>query len=92
MTENEDKLSDTDKASIRNAVDEAKKDLESDDMARLDAAKQRVEAELHKVAEALYKAQNPEAAPGATEGGEAVPPDQDPDVVDAEYTEETKES
>ena len=96
LTENDDKLSDGDKAAIRTAVDEAKKDLESDDPARLDAARQRVEQELQKVAEALYKAQTAEgtadAAAGNGDVGADASPADDPDVVDAEYTEETREN
>jgi molecular chaperone DnaK len=91
LGENADKLSETDAQSVKSAIEEARKELESDDPARLDAARQRVEQELHKVAEALYKAQAAEgAAPGAGQAG----PDagatggDDGDVVDAEYTEE----
>jgi molecular chaperone DnaK len=97
LRENEAALSDADKASVQSAVDEAKKDLESGDVAKLDAARQRVEQELHKVAEALYKAQTAEdaAAAGAEGAGGAAPGSaagDEGDVVDAEYTEETKES
>ena len=69
---------------------EARKDLESDDVARLDAARQRVEQEMHKVAEVLYKSQTTPggseagAGPGAPGGGGGG----DDDVIDAEYTEE----
>jgi molecular chaperone DnaK len=97
LRENEDKLSEADKTSVRSAVEEAKKDLESDDLAKIDAARQRVEQELHKVAEALYKAQTAEGAAGAGPAGAggAAPgtaAGDEGDVVDAEYTEETKES
>ena len=97
LRENEEKLSEADKASVLSAVEEAKKDLESDDVAKIDAAKQRVEQELHKVAEALYKAQTAEGAAGAgtaDAGGAAsgAAASDEGDVVDAEYTEETKES
>ena len=68
--------------------------VESGDPAKLDAARQRVEAELHKVAEVLYKAQAadggaagaPDAAPDAGPGAAGAPDDSE--VVDAEYTEE----
>jgi molecular chaperone DnaK len=97
LRENEAKLSEADKDSVRSAVEEAKKDLESGDLAKVDAARQRVEQALHKVAEALYKAQTAEAAAGAgTAGnGEAASgaaAGDEGDVVDAEYTEEAKES
>jgi molecular chaperone DnaK len=89
LQDNAEKLSDTDREPVNKALEEAKKDLESDDVARLDAAHQRVEQELHKLAEVLYKTQAPDGeagAPGAA--GEANGSDSDDDVVDAEYTEE----
>jgi len=96
LGENEAKLSDADKASVRSAIDDAKKDLDSGEVARFDAARQRVERELHKVAEALYKAQTAQGAAesgsagagGAASGGSAG---DEGEVVDAEYTEEAKE-
>jgi molecular chaperone DnaK len=93
LGENETKLADADKASVRSAVEDAKKDLESGDVAKIDAARQRVEQELHKVAEALYKAQTPEGEAGAgTADAGGAPSGDEGDVVDAEYTEEAKES
>jgi molecular chaperone DnaK len=86
LKENAEKLADGDTEAVKSAIEEAKKDLESDDVARLDAARQRVEKELHKLAETLYKT---EATDG--QGGAPAPdagPDADGDVVDAEYTEE----
>jgi molecular chaperone DnaK len=96
LGDNEVKLSDADKESVRSAVEDAKKDLESGDVAKIDAAKQRVERELHKVAEALYKAQTAEGAAGADTadtGGAAsgAAAGDEGEVVDAEYTEEAKE-
>ncbi len=93
LRENADKLAESDKQNVQSALDEAKKDLESGDPQRLDAARQRVEEELHKVAAALYKAKasdgsgaEAEGAPasGGAQGGEG-------EVVDAEYTEEKGE-
>jgi molecular chaperone DnaK len=97
LQENADKLSEADTASVRSAVDEAKKDLESGDVAKLDAARQRVEKELHKVAEVLYKAQTAEdaaagGAPGAGADAAGAAAGDEGDVVDAEYTEETNAS
>jgi molecular chaperone DnaK len=92
LTDNADKLSDGDKAAVRSALDEAKKDLESDDAAVLDSTRQRVEQQLQKVAETLYKHQTAEGASDAAEGGAGAGAADDPDVVDAEYTEETREN
>ena len=93
LQENAEKLSDGDTASVKGAIEEAKKDLESGDMARLDAARQRVEQELHKLAEILYKteATDGEGAAPAPEAG-STEPSADGDVVDAEYTEEKGDS
>ena len=86
LGENEDKLADADKASVRSAVEDAKKDLESGDVAKIDAARQRVEQELHKVAEALYKAQTAEGEAGTgTAGAGGAPAGDEGEVVDAEY-------
>ena len=76
----------TRRRSSRKVLAEAKKDLESDDTARIEAAHQRVEQATHKVAELLYKAQTGGAA-GAGPASEPKP-GADGDVIDAEYTEE----
>jgi molecular chaperone DnaK len=88
MAENAEKLSESDTAGLKSAIEEAKKDLESDDIARLDAGHQRVEAELHKIAELLYKAETPEGAEGGAPPEAPASGGDDGDVVDAEYTEE----
>ena len=94
IAENTEKLDDADKAALSSVLEEAKADLDSGDSAKLDAARQRVEAEMHKVAEKLYKT---EAAAGdaagasssAGSGGEAGADD---DVIDAEFTQENEDS
>jgi molecular chaperone DnaK len=86
LEENKATLDEADAANIRTAVEEGKKDLESNDLVKLDAARQRLEQALHKVAEALYKAQTSQDAGGADAAAGA--PDAEGDVVDAEYTEE----
>jgi len=90
LADNGDKIAEADRTRVAEVLTEAKKDLESNDAARMDAARQRVEKEMHAVAEALYKAQaggaDAGAAPGAgpSDGGAA----KDEGVIDAEYTEE----
>ena len=81
-----------DKNEVDEALAGAKQVLEGDDVAAIDAARQRLESALHKVAEHLYK-QQAEADAGAAadaepaaDGGES--PSDDDDVIDAEYTEE----
>ena len=90
IADNGETLSEEDKQSLQSAIEDAKKDLESQDSARIDSARQKLEAELHKVAEALYKeGASPAADPG---GAEAPSTDDGDDVIDAEYTEEKGDS
>jgi molecular chaperone DnaK len=80
-----EKLPEEEKTRIEEVLKEAKADLESDDLARIDAANQRVEQAMHKIAEVLYKGQPAEAAEGPAEPAQDG---DDGDVIDAEYTEE----
>jgi molecular chaperone DnaK len=89
LRENADKVGGPEGDAVRSAVEAAKKDLESDDAARLEAARARLEQQLHRLAEALYKSQGaPGAAASGSEGRQAPEGGGDGDVVDAEYTEE----
>jgi molecular chaperone DnaK len=93
LAENGDALDEGEKSSLEAVLAEAKTDLESGDGEKIDAAYQRVEAEVHKVAEKLYKAQA-ETAAGPDAGGatgEAAAASDD-DVIDAEFTEEKSDS
>jgi molecular chaperone DnaK len=93
LQENAEKISDADSGALKSAIEEAKKDLESDDQARFDAGRQRVEQELHKLAEVLYKTQAAEDPGAASEpGADSADSSADDDVVDAEYTEERGDS
>jgi molecular chaperone DnaK len=93
LRENADKLPESEKQGLQAAIDAAKPDLESGDAAKLDAARQRVEQALHKVAEVLYKAQTAQAAGdgggNGAAGGQAG--GDEGEVIDAEYTEEKGE-
>jgi molecular chaperone DnaK len=92
LAENADKIDPEEKQGVEAAIAEARTHLEGDDVAKLDAARQRLEQALHGIAEKLYKAQaeaaagNGDAAAAGAETGSGGD-----DVVDAEYTEE-KES
>jgi molecular chaperone DnaK len=88
LADNAEKVDDATKQSIEGAIAEAKTELESDDVARLDAARQRLEQELHKLAEVLYKTQAEAEAPPGAPGPGAPGGGDDGDVVDAEYTEQ----
>jgi molecular chaperone DnaK len=87
LRENGEKVPAEMKAAVEAAITAARGDLESDDAARMDAGRQKLEQELHKLSEVLYKAAGAQGAggePGAS-GGQAKSGD---DVIDAEYTEE----
>ena len=95
VVDSADNLEASDKQSLEDVASEARKALESDDAAQIDSALQKLEAEMHRVAEALYKSQAPPqgdgAAPGADPGASAGS-SADDDVIDAEYTEEKGDS
>jgi molecular chaperone DnaK len=88
LADNGDKIAAADRSRVESVLAEAKTDLESNDAARMDAARQRVEKEMHAVAEALYKAQAAGADAGAPPGDAAADASKDEGVIDAEYTEE----
>ena len=93
LQENKEKISDTDSSALKSAIEDAKKDLESDDLARFDAGRQRVEQELHKLAEVLYKTRAADGSGAASESGsDSAGAATDGDVVDAEYTEQRENS
>jgi len=84
-----DKVAAADKSEVESALAEAKKTLEgTPSPAEMNAAREKLTAASHKLAEAMYKANA--AAPGTPEGG--PPPEQpeaeqkkDEGVIDAEY-------
>jgi molecular chaperone DnaK len=91
LSESGDKVPAADKQGVESAIADARKELDSQDAAKLQAAHQRVEAAMHKVAEALYKSQQADGSGGAPPGAAGAPGGGgggDGDVVDAEYSEE----
>lgn len=77
-------------AEMEEAIKVAKDKLSSDDVASLEAAKKDLEAKAHKFAEAVYK--EAQAKQGASAGssqasGAQNTPNNDPNVVDAEFDE-----
>jgi molecular chaperone DnaK len=85
LADNREKIAEADRTRVEGVLAEARQDLESNDAARMDAARQRVEREMHAVAETLYKAQAAGGeAPDAAAGGAP----RDEGVIDAEFTEE----
>jgi len=98
IAENAEKLDEADKTVLEAALTDAKADLESGDAAKLDAARQRVEAELHKIAEKLYKSESAGPEGGTPADTSASGADSkagtgaDDDVIDAEFTQENEDS
>ena len=82
------------KRSLRQALEEGREALKSDDPGKIDAATEKITAVSHKLAELMYKKQQEEASAGAGEGeaegqtseqGNSTSGD---DVIDAEFTEQ----
>jgi molecular chaperone DnaK len=94
LAENAEKIDEADKTALNGILADAKADLESGDAAKLDAARQRVEAELHKIAEKLYKSEAAAGPAGASDSSpeEASGTAADDDVIDAEFTQEKDDS
>ena len=86
--EHKDKLSAEDQGKMQEALSEAKKALEGDDAAVMDAAMQSLEQASHKLAEHMYQQApggGPEGAPPGP-GGEGEPASgSDDEVIDAEF-------
>jgi molecular chaperone DnaK len=87
LAENREKVPEADRTRVEGVLAEARRDLESNDVARIDAARQRVEKEMHGIAEALYRSQASGGA-GPTEGEAGGAAGSDEGVIDAEYTED----
>ncbi|MBZ5494736.1 MAG: molecular chaperone DnaK [Acidobacteriia bacterium] len=94
LKENGDKISGDEKGQVESAVADAKKALEGTDAAAMNAAREKLTAASHKLAEAMYKAQ--QAAPadgasgagpqaGAQSNGAGQQEKKDEGVIDAEY-------
>ena len=92
LKENEGKLDEGTKSSMEGAISEAKKALESDDRAQMEAAFDNLQNASHAMAQSLYQSQQAPGGqpgggqPGGQPGGGQAPPDDD--VVDAEFTEQ----
>ncbi|MBF0275054.1 MAG: Hsp70 family protein [Nitrospinae bacterium] len=101
LTDNKDKISEEDAKKLQEALDEAKKALETDDLEAMKAAEEKLNAEAHRIASLLYQNTNPaggqgqpfgEGFPGAenTQGqadSAGSNDNKDEDIVDAEFEE-----
>ena len=83
----------TDKSQVESAVADAKKALEGTDAAAMNSAREKLTQASHKLAEAMYKAQQPPAdgaagagpQAGAQQNGAGQHEKKDEGVIDAEY-------
>jgi molecular chaperone DnaK len=94
LKENGDKISGDEKGQVESAVADAKKALEGTDAAAMNAAREKLTAASHKLAEAMYKAQQAQPADGAAgagpqagaqSNGAGQQEKKDEGVIDAEY-------
>jgi molecular chaperone DnaK len=96
LKEHGDKISGTEKTDVETALADAKKALESTDVAAMNSARERLTQASHKLAEQMYKSAAPAgdsgaAAGGATPGGngaaagDGASQKKDEGVIDAEY-------
>jgi molecular chaperone DnaK len=93
LRENGDKISGSERGDVENALADAKKALESNDVKQMNSARERLTQASHKLAEAMYKQAGPAAgAPGAgagpmpgAEAHTSSEPKKDEGVIDAEY-------
>jgi molecular chaperone DnaK len=95
LREQGDKISGSERGDVENAIADAKKALESNDKPQMDRARENLTKASHKLAEQMYKAAQPQGAPGAEAGpgpgAGAAPGDngeakkKDEGVIDAEY-------
>jgi molecular chaperone DnaK len=95
LKENGDKISGDEKGQVESAVADAKKALEGTDVAAMNAAREKLTAASHKLAEAMYKTQQTPPTDGASAGagpqagaqsnGAGQQEKKDEGVIDAEY-------
>jgi molecular chaperone DnaK len=95
LKENGDKISGDEKGQVESAVADAKKALEGTDAAAMNSAREKLTAASHKLAEAMYKAQQTPPTDGASAGagpqagaqsnGAGPQEKKDEGVIDAEY-------
>jgi molecular chaperone DnaK len=96
LREHGDKISGSERGDVENALADAKKALESNDKDRMTKARDSLTQASHKLAEQMYRAAQPQGAPGAgpEAGGHAGGPqpgadgagaNKEGEVIDAEY-------
>ena len=88
LGEHRDKLAETDRATLDEALETAKSALEGDDATAMEEAMANLSQASHKLAEVMYQSET--SAEGEA-GGDAEAANDDDDVIDAEYVDEDEE-
>ena len=90
VSENDDKVSDSEKKEIEDAVSKAKESLKSEDIDDLKNASEELTKVSHSLAEKMYKEASKEAPSESADSPESANEDtkerKDDDVIDAEFT------
>jgi molecular chaperone DnaK len=94
LTDNKDKIPESDAKALRDIIEEAKKAVEKQDDAEVTASLEKLEKEAHRIAGSMYGQQGPGEGPGApppgadggAAGGGEKPKSKD-GVIDAEFEE-----
>jgi molecular chaperone DnaK len=89
INENKEKIADDDARVIREAIDEAKKALESQDDDRVKASIEKLEKEAHRIASVMYEKATAQQGQGEGHGSAGAAPEQPKEdgVIDAEFEE-----
>ena len=95
LREHGDKISAADKSDVESALNDAKRALDSNNKSDMDQAREKLTTASHKLAEVMYRAAQPQGAPGAGPEQGAPPGDgagaggqhqtKEEGVIDAEY-------
>jgi len=91
LAEHKEKLSAAELGEVESALADAKKALESEDAASLEAAEKRLTQATHKLAEVMYRS-TASAAGGPAGGAEAGGPGASDEVIDAEVVDADRKS
>lgn len=88
LSENGDKIDEGEKKNIEAAIADLKKALEGDDIEVIEQSVENLTKASHKLAEAMYQANDPAAAAAgaAPDGADASGDDEDGEAVDADFT------
>jgi molecular chaperone DnaK len=96
ITDNKDKIPESDAKSLRDIIDEGRKAIEKQDDAEISSVLEKLEKEAHRLASVMYDQKGPGGPGGPSDGGEGGEPPPPPaggqqkgkdGVIDAEFEE-----